>query len=255
MSKFDIGKTYTRKDIFEILQDVPEGQQKWGQWFTGYLFYKDAFFIFANVGVPGITGRDYPNKWINEGFEWYGKTKTTRQQPEIKKLVSGQYPVHIFIRTDNSAPFKYEGEGSVIRIEDTSPVKIIWQMNTDVLSKQDAILKQIESVDENYSYIEGKHRVVCINRYERDSDARRRCIEHFGVKCFVCGFDFEKMYGNIGKNYIHVHHKIPLSTIKQEYQVNPIKDLIPICPNCHSMVHSRIPPLDVKELKKATRPI
>lgn len=69
-------------------------------------------------------------------------------------------------------------------------------------------------------------------------------------KCSVCSFDFEKVYGEIGKEYIHVHHKIPLSEIKQEYKVNPTKDLIPVCPNCHAMIHRKKEYLDVEELKK-----
>ena len=257
MPKFVIGKKYTRKDIVEILHPDLKGKPVFGQWITGYLFDKraGAFLIFANVGVPGKTGHDYGDKWIKEGFEWYGRTGTKLQQPEIQKLISGDYPVHIFTRKDNSAPFTYEGEGSAIRTEDVSPVKIIWRLNADAMPKQDVALKQMESVDENYSCTEGKHRIVGISRYERNPSARRRCIQHFGAKCRVCGFDFEKVYGNIGKNYIHVHHIKPLSTIKKEYTINPIKDLIPICPNCHSMIHSRTPPVDVKELQDAMHPM
>ena len=41
----------------------------------------------------------------------------------------------------------------------------------------------------------------------------------------------------IGTGYIHVHNLKPLSEIKEEYKVDPINDLRPVCPNCHSMIH------------------
>lgn len=51
--------------------------------------------------------------------------------------------------------------------------------------------------------------------------------------------NFEKFYGKLGKHFIHVHHIIPLKDINEEYIVNPIKDLIPVCPNCHAMLHTK----------------
>lgn len=65
----------------------------------------------------------------------------------------------------------------------------------------------------------------------------------------VCSFDFEKFYGSIGKNYIHVHHVVPLSEIKKEYKLDPIKELIPVCPNCHAIIHRTQPALTVEQLR------
>ncbi|MDE0565831.1 MULTISPECIES: HNH endonuclease [Shewanella] len=67
--------------------------------------------------------------------------------------------------------------------------------------------------------------------------------------CRVCSFDFSKTYGEIGENFIHVHHIVELAHINQEYEVNPIEDLIPVCPNCHAMLHRRTPAMTVDELK------
>jgi len=87
---------------------------------------------------------------------------------------------------------------------------------------------------------EGAVRQVTVNAYERSIGARAACIAHYGAKCQVCGFDFdfEEAYGEIGRGYIHVHHRVPLSEIGQEYQVDPVRDLIPVCPNCHAMLHA-----------------
>ena len=88
-------------------------------------------------------------------------------------------------------------------------------------------------------------------RYERDPKARIACINHYGCKCYVCGMDFEKTYGELGKGFIEVHHKIPISERGGNYIVNPITDLIPLCSNCHSMVHRRKgETIDVDELKR-----
>ncbi|MFM6356828.1 MAG: HNH endonuclease, partial [Planktothrix sp.] len=77
----------------------------------------------------------------------------------------------------------------------------------------------------------------------------KKCIEYYGTNCYVCGFDFENVFGEIGKDFIHVHHLIPLSEINQEYEVDPIKDLRPVCPNCHAMIHRKNPPFTIEEIK------
>ena len=74
-------------------------------------------------------------------------------------------------------------------------------------------------------------------------------MKYYGCKCSVCGFDFEKEYGELGRGFIEVHHIVPLSTIRDEYVVDPIRDLRPLCSNCHSMVHRREPVVSVEDLK------
>ena len=73
---------------------------------------------------------------------------------------------------------------------------------------------------------------------------------HYGYKCSVCDFDFEAVYGAIGEKYIHVHHVVPLAEIRKEYVLDPIKDLIPVCANCHAIIHRSRPALTVEQLKQ-----
>lgn len=96
---------------------------------------------------------------------------------------------------------------------------------------------------------EGAVKSVTVNRYERQKKARDACIAHHGAQCAVCGFDFEKTYGQIGSGFIHVHHRIDLSLVGEHYVVDPVKDLVPVCPNCHAMLHQRKPAYPVEELK------
>jgi len=107
-----------------------------------------------------------------------------------------------------------------------------------------------EELSEQEVLAEGVATRITVNRYERNLRARKLCIEHYGVICCVCNFEFSTIYGIIGGDYMHVHHIIPLSNIKDKYVVDPIKYLRPVCPNCHSMIHRNDPPLSVEELKR-----
>lgn len=102
-------------------------------------------------------------------------------------------------------------------------------------------------------YYEGAKKRVFVNAYERNAKAREECIRHYGVRCCVCGFDFEERYGEIGRGFIHVHHVRPLSTIGRRYKLNAKRDLRPVCPNCHEMLHRRSPAFEIDELKELLR--
>jgi hypothetical protein len=100
---------------------------------------------------------------------------------------------------------------------------------------------------------EGAARTITVNAYERSAKGRRACIVHYGTSCHVCKLDFVKRYGEIGRGFIHVHHLRQLSTIGAEYEVDPIKDLRPVCPNCHGMLHRRNPQFSIQELVEIMR--
>lgn len=96
-----------------------------------------------------------------------------------------------------------------------------------------------QQLKEDEEFYEGAVSEVSLDKYERNPEARKACIKHYGAQCAVCGFDFEKTYGEIGKDYIQVHHIIPLSEIGKEHVVDYQEDLIPVCPNCHVMLHRK----------------
>lgn len=98
---------------------------------------------------------------------------------------------------------------------------------------------------------EGALRRVVVNAYERSREARRACIKRYGAVCRVCEVDMERVYGVYGRGYIEVHHLRPLSQIGVTYRVSAEHDLVPVCPNCHAMLHRTTPPLSVAELKQA----
>lgn len=85
----------------------------------------------------------------------------------------------------------------------------------------------------------------------RMSVTRLPCIAYHGALCKCCGFDFEKKYGEHGKGFIHVHHLRPLRTLGEDYRIDPVNELVPLCPNCHAMIHrgNEAKPLSVEELR------
>jgi 5-methylcytosine-specific restriction protein A len=113
----------------------------------------------------------------------------------------------------------------------------------------DSIIIYPDDVEADEKFLEGKSKRVSVNVFERNSVARGKCIEHFGCKCQICDFDFNSHYGDIGKGFIHVHHLVDISSIGKEYELNPITDLIPVCPNCHAMLHKRKPAYAIDDIK------
>lgn len=103
---------------------------------------------------------------------------------------------------------------------------------------------------DNGKYIEGAVIQTTVNAYERSAAARKKCIEHYGCSCVICDLNFEQLYGDLGKGFIHVHHIVPLSEINSEYELDPIKDLIPVCPNCHAMIHQTKPIKNINEMRR-----
>lgn len=109
---------------------------------------------------------------------------------------------------------------------------------------------QIEDTQDAQLMPEGGQSKVLINKYERNPINRELCLSANGYTCKICGFDFEMFYGHIGEHFIHVHHIVQVSEIKHEYMIDPVHELIPVCPNCHSMLHRVNPPLKPEELRE-----
>lgn len=105
-----------------------------------------------------------------------------------------------------------------------------------------------DEVDEGAVFREGAKCQVTVNAYERDPRARLLCIRHYGVRCFICGFSFRDVYGEVAAGFIHVHHLRPLSEVGSEYTVDPVEDLRPVCPNCHAVLHLRKPAFSLQEV-------
>lgn len=113
-----------------------------------------------------------------------------------------------------------------------------------------SLLTVTDTTSEELGYEEGNQYQVLQTKYERNPVNRELCLALYGYKCKICGFDFEERYGPIGRHFIHVHHKTPVSQIGPHYVINPEEDLIPVCPNCHAMLHRKSPPYTPQEILK-----
>ena len=102
-------------------------------------------------------------------------------------------------------------------------------------------------------YEEGAGVRVLVNRFERNSPARQACLQHHGTWCCACRVDLTARYGEVAGNLIHVHHLFPLANIRSGYRLDPVRDLRPVCPNCHAMIHRRNPPYEIKEFGEFLR--
>lgn len=109
-------------------------------------------------------------------------------------------------------------------------------------------LDQYSNPDEVVGFPEGATSQVLVNKYERDPRNRAAAIAIHGYSCLACGFDFREHYGDLGSEFIIVHHVVPVSQIGADYVVNPLEDLISLCANCHAMIHRQDPPLSLKQL-------
>jgi 5-methylcytosine-specific restriction protein A len=113
---------------------------------------------------------------------------------------------------------------------------------------------EVNTVDE-YSHAtenfreEGQRLTQVCTKYERSRFNRRLCLNHYGYRCVACSLLLAETYGEAGRDVIHVHHLTPVSEMAAPAILNPIKDLVPLCPNCHNVAHTRNPPYSPEELK------
>lgn len=100
------------------------------------------------------------------------------------------------------------------------------------------VLEHIEALrNEESNGKEGARETYLVNKYERNPKNRQMAIKIHGLSCYACGFNFKEVYGEHGKGFIEIHHIKPLSTLEKSVEINPKIDLVPLCANCHRMVH------------------
>lgn len=148
--------------------------------------------------------------------------------------------------------FTWSSQSSGIEIPEyiANKIETLWREMTgsDItnLSRNEVGIEEIVYPER---YTEGALTQITVNKYERNVKARKACLEKYGYTCGVCNENLADKYGELGKEFIHVHHIVPLNEIKKEYIINPITDLIPLCPNCHAIIHRKTPAYTPDELR------
>lgn len=223
-------------------------------WSWSFINTKDKIIIFGawDLYTEGNTSLILSEEWrvSSKG----GKRPAYEQAREHIRFIEEEgYQLRTFPMVHSNAnkdekgvgPAKIEGFVPELSVKTLKKIGQCWYASDEAIGN---ILP--EEISNPEKYLEGALKIVTVNTYERNSEARKKCMEHHGYVCAVCSFNFEKVYGSIGKKYIHIHHVIPLSEIRKEYELDPIRDLVPVCPNCHAIIHRTQPPLTVKQLKE-----
>ena len=210
---------------------------------------KDGIKILTDIGMNENSAVDYVYNYSNliQGKLFTRTTNTYGTEYFLKKIYEENGNIGLqnaLLSLSQHIDYYEEKSGSSVKER-----KEIYEQYLKLINQNPEKTIYPDEVDSEIEYSEGKTKKVLVNSYERNPIARQKCIEHYGLNCQVCGFNFQEKYGEIGKDFIHVHHKVDIATIGNEYSVNPITDLIPVCPNCHSMLHKRKPAYTIEELK------
>lgn len=178
------------------------------------------------LGSPTLTNMNNACNGIKytEGLTWYKRFLESEYNPEV---IARKEAEKERLKQELKELRKKEKEK---KQEELSPDD---NQTRKVSSGTKRIKKQ--ELDENQR--EGAITQVSITRRERNQKLRQACLKKYGYICQCCGIDFEKIYGEIGKEFIEVHHLFPISQTEGEHDLDPEKDLIPLCSNCHSMIH------------------
>ena len=240
---------YSDQDITEIRNIVEQLKQD----FPGRSLkriIKDAEHVYLNRKTHKPTNSS-PPEHVLRNIERVKKAEEERKKqgrslPTARFVRSGTQASNLLKRT------KPPNESNFLKsLSAHSEVKPSPESDTDqFIEGYDSEIPGEVNKTEVEIFREGSIRQVIVNAYERNPEARRKCIAHYGTRCYVCGFDFEKRYGDVGKGFIHIHHERPLSTIGEEYEVDPIEYLKPVCPNCHAIIHRRKPAYTITEVKE-----
>lgn len=209
----------------------------------------DMFFLIRLVVEPkGIIGCGYissrPYLLLHWDEEKASEGKSALRTDLLFKALSEKPIVSLSYLQDKYPNYTWTPQAGGLSVPDEIAEELFSLIQGNAQFRFEPIAKaEIEK------YAEGKTRSVTYKTYDRSPAARQACINHFGYSCAVCGFNFEQAYGVIGSRYIEVHHLNQVADIGAEYLVDPIRDLRPVCANCHRMLHKTRPPLSIEELK------
>jgi len=173
-------------------------------------------------------------------------------------------PNGVYMKLMNFHHFNDRHDGDGLKGGSKLDEEVFWQY-ADNLGELQKVAAAIQSwvgssqstdevdLDEDFEVQEGRLLTRIHNAKERDRKIIQRkkgqVLRARGcLLCECCGFDFEKVYGELGNGFIECHHVKPVSEIVPGERTS-LKDLALLCANCHRMIHRQRPWLNVDELK------
>ena len=221
--------------------------------------YSSVWLFVTEEKTPDkVQYKDYFDDYV---LKFEGQTKRRTDHWLIDHKKEGNEILVFYRKNKNQYPdygFRYLGPFSYYsHISDESipgPTRFLLypiKMAPDNESPTSGVAEKAQSY---MPMLEGKERSRIQTYYERNPKLRIQAIEIHGTKCSVCGFDFGKKYGQFGEGYIEIHHITPHASIKGEREIDPKTDLVPVCSNCHRMIHRPSDKwLTIDEMKKLIR--
>lgn len=244
-------KRWTWVDQADAIYRINNGDQYDMYWSCGNtkkITVGDIFFLMRLGEDPkGIIGCGYISSAPYELPHWDAEKaaegKTALRTDLYFKALSEQPIISLASLQERYPNYKWTPEAGGITVPEPIASELFSKIQHSELNGFTP-----EPPAEVQRYAEGKSRTVTSKTYDRSPRARQVCIEQYGYNCAVCGFNSEVAYGPIGATYIEVHHLKQIADIGEEYLIDPIKDLRPVCANCHRMLHRRRPALSIEEL-------
>jgi hypothetical protein len=197
--------------------------------------------------LPLLQGHDYGAGWRFR-TEYFDLASPVLRETFGKSLVPFRvthYPIDSrgFVRQGYFFRFDVRGLAVILSLVDE-------ELPTWLVAHRPNRPLLPEELAESPGLTQGAVTRITVNAYERNSEARRCCIKHYGARCVICDLDFGEEYGQVAEGLIHVHHLKPISEVGEGYVVDPVEDLRPVCPNCHAVIHLRTdPPYSIEDVK------
>lgn len=193
----------------------------------------------TKIKQPGYT--QYENRFEGDVLHMEGERRDASTNARLKNASAAGDRIYLFYRERHHSDFIFYGEAWIEHIAET-PDRIHFSFRTQ---RSDAIASNALATEEEAHgttpYIpdeEGRRRLSQHVSYERSRTNRAEAIRLHGTKCAACGFDFNAFYGSeLARDYIEIHHIESITAGVRT--VDPASDLVPLCANCHAMVHRR----------------
>jgi len=244
------GEVYSRKELMEIF-DIKDATIR-----TGVFSPKghDSVWLFVTEQkTPDRT--QYIDHLDGDTLHWQGQTEGRTDHLITGHRRDGSELLLFYRRRKNEYPgygFRYEGVFEYVSHRGSHPTSFVLRKEHSLAAQIDADLAAAEA--ESGFFSEGGSNPRLTNHFERNRQLRIEAVSYHGTTCMVCGFNFEETYGALGRDFIEVHHLVPVSTLLEPTTVNPRTDMVVVCANCHRMLHRRRDVvLSVKELRESLR--
>jgi 5-methylcytosine-specific restriction protein A len=237
----------------QAVEVTAEGGEHPARWSVGVrtdgIEWGDRAYLLRQHQDRGLIAEGYFTSGVTQGDHWDGSDRLANYADIAWTTwlpLGDRLPTETLIEQIPAINWnRLQESGTRVPHAESEALAVLCEDHLDSVGRSSTYLP--DEVPPSQGFPEGATTKVLVNRYERSPRARQACIGHHGTACAVCGFDFGEVYGDLGGGCIHVHHIRPLSELPDGYEVDPKKDLVPVCPNCHAMIHKGPTTLSVEE--------